>query len=148
MNPHMNVYASLLNICKRFKDANPGYALEVMDFDASVDVNEYPQSSLIGIYQMDYSEDDTMIMCDCVFPVSTMATKDTREINEMAGALAMFIRSQTKHPFIDYASGQNVGLMVAKNGLSISPVTKTTNRQFKYVLQTFVFDRTTSFLPT
>ncbi len=147
MNAYMNVYASLSNICKRFADENPSYQREVMDFDDNVDTSEYPKKNLIGSYQFDYEEDTTMITGTCVFPVSTTETADTHLVSEIIGKLAMFVREQTKHPLYDYESGQIIGLMTAQNSLMISPMTKTTNRQFKYLLQSFGVDRTASFQP-
>lgn len=149
MNPYMNCWATVLNIVKRFKEENPEFELgDVMDFDANVEETDYPQVNLAGIYQMEYNEKGSLIYVQCVFPVTITSDSDTTTLNKIAGKLAAFVRSETRHPFFNYESGAPVGLMVARDDLAISPLVKTTNRQFKFVGQGFIVDRTATFQPT
>lgn len=148
MNPYMNCWATVMNIVKRFNEANPGYELTPMDFDNNVLEQEYPEGNLTGIYQMEYSESGSLIYVQCAFPVSVNSDTDATVLNEIAGKLGAFVRSETRHPFYDYASGAAIGLMVARDELGISPMMKTTNRQFKFVAQGFIVDRTSTFQVT
>ncbi len=149
MNPYMNTWSSLMNIVKRFIEANPDFNIvEGMDFDANVEINEYPAGNLVGIYQVDYTESGPLIYVQCAFPVSITSSEDVIKLNQMAGKLAAFVRNETRHPFYHYESGAPVGLMIARDELAISPISKTTNRQFKFILQGFIVDRTATFQPT
>ena len=149
MNPYMNCWATALNIAKRFSDDNPGFGIaEVMDFDANVAETEYPSGTLIGIYQMSYIEKGPLIYVQVVFPVSIDSDTDISVLNQVTGKLGAFVRTETKHPFYNYESGAPVGLMIARDELEISPLIKTTNRQFKFVAQGFIVDRTATFQPT
>lgn len=148
MNPYLNVWSTMLNIANRFAAANPSYNLTIMDFDENVAENEYPAGNLAGIFQLEYGEDDTMIDVTCVFPISVPADTELHVLSEIVGKFVTFVRRDTKHPFFDHASGQQIGLATARNSLLVSPVVNTNNRQFKYVMQSFGFDRTSAFLPT
>lgn len=149
MNPYMNCWASVMNVVKRFKDENPQFNIvEIMDFDASVDENEYPNGNVAGIYQMEYTEKGPLIYVQVAFPLSITSEEDITTLNTMAGKLAAFVRNETKHPFYDHATQAAVGLMVARDELAVSPLVKTTNRQFKFVAQGFIVDRTATFRPT
>lgn len=148
MNAYMNVYATMLNICKRFKEEHPEHEFsEVMDFDANVAENEYPSSTILGIYQFEYNEDHTMIYAKCAFPITTVASEDTMRLNQIVGEFAQFVKAETRHPLFNMDTGVPIGLVTARDDLFVSPMVKTTNRQFKFVLQTFVFDRTSAFVP-
>lgn len=148
MNPYLNVWATMLNLVKKFKDDYPQYELhDPMDFDANVSENEYPVGNLAGIFQLEYSEEGTLIEASCVFPLSVPADRPLHELNELTGLMVMKLRMNVRHPFYDYKSGQQIGLMTCGDALRVSPVVTTENRQFKYVQQTFKFDRSSSFLP-
>lgn len=149
MNPYMNCWASSLNIVKRFKDDNPGYNLaDPMDFDANVEENEYPAGTVAGIYQMEYTEKGPLIYVQVAFPITITSDEDITTLNEIAGKFAAFVRNETKHPFYNYPNLAPIGLMVARDELAVSPLVKTTNRQFKFVAQGFIVDRTATFVPS
>lgn len=145
VNTYQNLWASMLAICNRFAQAHPEYGLTVVDFDENVSESEYPEGNLIGIYQMEYSEDDTLMYGRLMFP---MSFSDTFMAVEAVGKFANFIKSQKSHPYILYESSQQIGRLVALNELNISPTIKTTNRQFRFILQGFAVDRSASFLPS
>lgn len=144
VNTYQNAWASSLAIAKKFAFQNPDYELTVWDFDENANEQDFPDGNLVGIYQFDYSEDDSMITTNLMFVISI---NDTFTQNEAVGKLVNMVRSQTRHPFIHYGNSQPMGLMVALNNLNVSPVSKSTNRQFKFILQSFGFDRTTSAQP-
>lgn len=144
VNTYENAWASSLAIAKKFAFQNPEYGLTPWDFDENANEQDFPDGNLIGIYQFDYSEDDTMITTNLMFVLSI---NNTFKQNEAVGKLVNMVRSQTRHPFIHYGNGQQMGTMVALNNLNVSPVSKSTNRQFKFILQSFGFDRTTSAQP-
>lgn len=144
VNTYENAWASSLAIAKKFAFQNPEYELTPWDFDENANEQDFPDGNLIGIYQFDYSEDDTMITTNLMFVLSI---NNTFKQNEAVGKLVNMVRSQTRHPFIHYGNGQQMGTMVALNNLNVSPVSKSTNRQFKFILQSFGFDRTTSAQP-
>lgn len=141
VNTYENSWASMLAIANRFKLENPQYNLTVFDFDENVNEQEFPAGNLVGIYQFDYEEDDSLMQSHLMFVLSI---NDTFTLNEATGKLVNKIRSQTRHPYIHYGNGQPIGSVVALNELRVSPVTKTTTRQFKFILQGFAFDRATS----
>lgn len=138
INTYQNAWASSLAIAKKFAFQNPEYELTVWDFDENVNEQDFPDGNLVGIYQFDYSEDDSLIQTNLMFVLSI---NDTFKLNEAIGKLSNMVRSQTRHPFIHFGNGQQIGLMVALNNLNVSPVSKSTNRQFKFILQSFGFDR-------
>lgn len=147
MNPYMNCWASVMNIVKRFSEQNPNYALTVMDFDANVEENEYPEGNIAGVYQLEYSESGPLIYIQLAFPVSISSDSDITSLNEMTGKLAAFVRNETKHPYYIHPTNSPVGLMTGRDELAVSPLVKTVNRQFKFVAQGFVVDRTATFQP-
>jgi hypothetical protein len=145
VNTYQNIWASMLAICKRFAETYPEYELTVVDFDENVSESEYPAGNLIGVYQMEYSEDDTLMYGRLMFP---MSFNDTFMAVEAVGRFANFIKAQKSHPYILYSTSQQIGRLVALNELNISPTIKTTNRQFRFILQGFAVDRSASFLPS
>lgn len=138
VNNYQNMWASLLSICKQFAAAYPQYNLTVFDFDENVAESEYPKGNLIGVYQLDYSEDDALMYGRVMFP---MSFNDAFMATEAVGNFVNFVRSQKHHPFIHYGNGQPIGRLVALNELTVSPVVKSTNRQFRFILQGFASDR-------
>lgn len=140
-NNYQNLWASLLNICKRFIEENPQYNLTPFDFDENVAESEFPAGNLLGVYQLDYTEDDQLMYGRLLFP---MSFDDTFMATEAVGKFANYVRSQKTHPFIHYGNGQPIGRLVALNELNVSPVVKTTNRQFRFILQGFAVDRSVS----
>lgn len=144
VNTYQNLWASMLAICNKFAQENPEYNLTVVDFDENVSESEYPEGNLIGVYQMEYSEDDTLIYGRLMFP---MSFSDTFMGVEAVGKFANFIRAQKAHPYILYSNSQSIGRLVALNELNVSPAVRTTNRQFRFILQGFAVDRSSSFQP-
>jgi len=144
-NNYQNAWASALAIVKLFKAQHPEYNLTVFDFDENVNEQEFPAGNLVGIYQFDYTEDDSLMYSRLMFVLNI---NDTFTLNKATGELVNLVRSQTKHQFVNYGNQAVIGQMVALNELAVSPVNKTTNRQFKFILQGFAFDRgSTSLLP-
>lgn len=141
VNNYQNTWASMLAIAKAFAAANPEYGLTVFDFDENVNEQEFPAGNLVGIYQFDYDEDGDLFSSHLMFVLNI---NDTFKLKEATGKLVNFIRHQKRHPFFHYENGQRIGSLVALNELSVSPVNKTTNRQFTFVLQGFAIDRAVS----
>lgn len=141
LNNYQNAWASMLAIVKRFIQEHPEYDLKPFDFDENVNESEFPAGNLAGIYQFDYSEDDTLMFSRLLFVLNIA---DSFKLKQATGELANMIASQTKHPLYNYGNQAVVGHMVALNELQVSPVNKTTNRQFTFILQGFAFDRSSS----
>jgi hypothetical protein len=149
LNPYMNAWASVLNIVNKFVENNPQYAgMTIMDFEGNVDQDEYPEGTLGGIYQFEYLEKGSLIYIQVVFPFSVDSNSDMTKLNDLVGAFAAYIRNESKHPYFHYQSKAPIGLLVARDELEVSPLGKTTNRQFKFVAQGFIVDRTATFSPT
>lgn len=142
LNNYQNAWASMMNIVKRFIQAHPEYELTPFDFDMNVTEKEFPTGNLIGVYQMEYTEDDTNMYARLMFPISI---DDTFLLNQVVGEFVNFIAAQERHPLINYGNSQTIGQMVALNELNVSPAVKSTNKQFKFILQGFAFDRSSSF---
>jgi hypothetical protein len=144
VNTYENVWASMLALCNKFKELHPEYNLTVVDFDENVSESEFPEGNLIGVYQLEYTEDSDLIYSRLMFP---MSFNDTFMGVEAVGKFVNFIRTQKVHPYIHYSNSQPIGRMVALNELNVSPAVKTTNRQFRFILQGFAVDRSASFRP-
>lgn len=142
LNNYQNAWASMMHLVKRFIAQNPQYNFTPFDFDMNVTEKEFPTGNLIGVYQMEYTEDDTNMYARLMFPISM---DDTFELNEAVGKFVNFIASQERHPLVNYGNSQVIGQMVALNELNVSPAVKSTNKQFKFILQGFAFDRGSSF---
>lgn len=138
----MNAWASAFKICKDFADENPAYDFEVFDFDSNVIEKEYPNKNLIGVYDFEYAELDGLAYLSFAIGISpTKESMDNHNLNEVTGKLVRYVARQSRHEFVDYESKASVGLLVALDDLNVSPLTKTSLRQFKFVLQRFVYDR-------
>lgn len=141
MNNYQNTWASMMAVVNTFKAQHPEYNFTVFDFDENVNEQEFPAGNLIGIYQYDFSEDQELMYSRLMFVVNI---NDTFMLKKATGELVNAVRYQTRHPFINYGNGAVIGHMVALNELAVSPVNKTTNRQFTFILQGFAFDRSAS----
>lgn len=140
-NNYQNAWASLMAIANLFAQQHPEYGLTPFDFDENVNENEFPAGNLIGIYQYDYSEDESLMYGRLMFVLNI---DDTFKLKQATGELVNMIAYQTRHPFYNHGNQAVIGQMVALNELAVSPVNKTTNRQFTFVLQGFAFDRSTT----
>lgn len=145
VNTYENIWASMLALCNRFAQEHPEYNLTVFDFDENVSESEYPTGNLLGIYQLEYAEDDTLIYGRLMFP---MSFDDKFMGVEATGKFINYIRAQKVHPYIHYANSQPIGRLVALNELNASPSVRTTNRQFRFILQGFAVDRSATFQPS
>lgn len=144
VNTYENIWASMLALCKKFAADHPEYELTIFDFDENVSESEYPAGNLLGIYQLEYAEDNDLMYGRLMFP---MSFDDKFMAVEAVGKFANYIRNQKSHPYIHYANSQPIGRLVALNELNVSPSIRTTNRQFRFILQGFAVDRSASFLP-
>lgn len=141
LNNYQNAWASMMAIVKSFIQANPSYGLTPFDFDENVNESEYPKGNLAGIYQLDYAEDTSMMTVRLMFVLSI---DDTFMLNEAVGKFVNHVAEQTRHALYNYGNETVIGHLVALNELAVSPATKSTNRQFKFILQGFAFDRSSS----
>lgn len=145
MNGYLNAWSSIMNVPTRFIAAHPEFNFgDTVDFD-NVDGENLPPGNLTGIYQFDYTVDDSLVLAQCTFPISTELDVSALTMNKAVGQFVNFVQSQSMHPFYNYDNQAIIGHMKAVNNLSVSPMIKTKSRQFKFILQSFAFDRTTSF---
>lgn len=140
-NNYQNAWASMMAIVKTFAQSHSEYNFTPFDFDENVNESEYPAGNLIGIYQLDYGEDSSMMTTRLMFVISI---SDTFQLNKAVGEFVNYVAEQTRHPLYNYGNQAVIGHLVALNELAVSPATKSTNRQFKFILQGFVFDRSTT----
>lgn len=144
-DPFTDIQASLFAFCKAFAAemmAADVANLEVFKFDAHADINQYPETDLIGPAALSIDIDDGMVEAMTVLGISTMDDQNTFRLDALIGQLLRRVKTGTVIALKDSETGQPYGTLKVQGQIRVLPVELTKIRPFRGIAIQVGSDRT------
>jgi hypothetical protein len=143
-----NLFSSLVvfaqGIIEDRKSAHPDVSIEFIDWEAHANILELPDSDLVGITAVTFSEDEA-ISGSFTVGISTFASDKNlfRLRNYVGKAFSCMVRG-SKIPIYDQEACVQIGWAHIIDGTTVMPMTKADTRPLQFVQCGFVLDPLTA----
>ena len=106
---------------------------QVFDFDAHVDMKEFPETDLVGPSNYSFTWDDNLIEVQVAFGVSTINDEGMFRHHRMVGHLTQRLKPGRTMTVVNAQTGQPADILVSGSPLTASPMAKTDIRGLQFI---------------
>lgn len=139
-----NFKSSILRFCTQFATDMQAQGLASMmpiNFDAHADINELPESDLIGPKEFGVETDQGTFVISTMIGVSTLNDTNLFRLDKIIDQLFKRLMPDEMIPLVNAETGAQMGWMKAMNGTAVLPVVQTKTRPLKFVAVSLGTDR-------
>lgn len=137
--------ASLFHFCKLVSDqlAIDGVAqLEVFNFDAHADINDLPNSDVIGVAELQLENDLETQELTCMIGVSTLNDTNLLRMDRIVDFVYANLAPGQMLQVVSANNGSPIGWMKVKRGTAVFAVSKTKVRPLQFIAVALGTDQT------
>lgn len=148
MGHYVNYRASLFRLCNDFitkmvgDGVIPADSMQVFDWDAHADQDELPNKDLIGPIEYEIEVDEKLHYITTMIGISTINDTNMFRLHTLIDHMFDQLQPEMLVPYVDGATGNQMGSMKALNGTAVMPTAKTKTRPFKAVAVSLASDQT------
>jgi hypothetical protein len=145
-----NIWGSIVaftnDIVDNRKALYPDVEIEYVDWEAHANIQELPDTDLIGTTAITITEDSTdMFSGSFTIGVSTYATDHSLfRLRNYVGEIFKRLQSGSKIAFYDHTTLELKGYMYVTDGTIIMPMTRADTRPLQFIQCQFIFDAVTA----
>ena len=107
------------------------------DFDAHVDMNEFPETDLVGPSNYTFTWDDGLIEVQASIGISTINDEGMFRHHEMVDHLMQRLKPGKTMTIVDARTNQPVDILVTGSPLTASAMAKTDIRGLQFIIAEF-----------
>lgn len=143
-NPYRNIQSSLLRFCSDFaaEMGNFGYAMTKVNLDAKGSPKEWPAENFIGVSDIQYDFDESVVQVTLAFVISTVEDMNLHRMDEIINHLVERLLVGSRVLIVDALSGAPLGHLTVANGLRVGVIANTDTQPAKPVFVRLISDQT------
>lgn len=145
-NLHGSIVAFTNNIIEDRKALHPEGNIDFVDWEAHANIHELPERDLIGTTAIAFTEEEPGVFTGSfTIGVSTYASdKNLFRLRNYVGEVFRRLRPESKIPFYDRETLEQLGWLYIVNGTTVLPMTKADIRPLQFVQCRIIFEEATA----
>ena len=142
-NEYKDSFSSVIRFCTDFATdaAARGWSLEVKNFDASNDPQNWPTQDCIGISEFDFELDDGTIEVNLMFILSTFEDTNNFRLTDQMNMLVNRLIPGQAVKLYNSTTGTLRGHFAVRNGTRVAPPLKLETRTAQGVMVKLLSDQ-------
>ena len=142
--PMRDVLFSILAFCKKFSVDNPGSDLQVEDFDAHADINEFEEKNYVGVMEYEIEDQGGPLEIMCMIGIMMFRDTHIQGLRKLISQLFMKLRPGTRIPLVVGDTGSLIGNLIVMDGVRALPISREMkNRPIQMIAVRFASDLAT-----